>query len=95
MKIIKLQGGLGNQMFQYAFGKAVASLGQKIYYDISWYSKEHKETARRNFDLEVPLTDLKFCRFLAFSDCPYDERISFYDLLYPLFCHDNLSSDII
>ncbi len=53
MKIIKLQGGLGNQMFQYAFGKAVASLGQKIYYDISWYSKEHKETARRNFDLEV------------------------------------------
>lgn len=53
MKIIKLQGGLGNQMFQYAFGKAVANLGQKTYYDISWFSKEHKDTAHRNFDLEV------------------------------------------
>ena len=47
------------------------------------------------FDLEFPLTDLKFCRSLAFPDCLYDERIPFYDLLYPLFRHDNLSSAFV
>ena len=38
MNVIKLCGGLGNQMFQYAFGKA---MNGGDYYDISWYSITH------------------------------------------------------
>jgi len=39
MKIIsKIYGGLGNQMFQYACGKAVAKrLGARLCFDLSWF----------------------------------------------------------
>jgi hypothetical protein len=38
MIIVKLTGGLGNQLFQYAHGKALAvKAGEKLGLDISWY----------------------------------------------------------
>jgi len=44
MKIItKIYGGLGNQMFQYACGKAVAyRLNTQLYIDLSWYKKGNR-----------------------------------------------------
>lgn len=49
MIITKLQGGLGNQMFQYAFGLAVASkLGTQLKLDCSRYQVDKK----RLFDLD-------------------------------------------
>ena len=33
MKIVKLMGGIGNQMFQYAFAK---SIGDDVLFDDSW-----------------------------------------------------------
>jgi hypothetical protein len=40
MILLKVKGGLGNQMFQYAFGRAEASrLGTGLILDISWYRK--------------------------------------------------------
>jgi hypothetical protein len=42
MKIVKIQGGLGNQMFQFAFSKALENaIGEKVYLDISSYSIEN------------------------------------------------------
>jgi hypothetical protein len=46
MNVIKLQGGLGNQLFQYAFGMAKEEYGLKVYYDDTWYE--------RNKNLEWP-----------------------------------------
>lgn len=40
MKIVKLKGGLGNQMFQYAFGQA---WGQDVVYDASFFEKKRRE----------------------------------------------------
>lgn len=38
MIIVKLQGGLGNQLFQYAHSKSVAlKLGEKLLLDTTWY----------------------------------------------------------
>lgn len=39
MSIIELCGGLGNQLFQYAFGKTIESYGTEVYYNASWYNR--------------------------------------------------------
>jgi len=50
MLIIKLQGGLGNQMFQYAVGRALAEKNNtKFKLDISHYT-DHKD---REYNLNV------------------------------------------
>ena len=50
MIIPKLMGGLGNQMFQYAAGKALANrLGVKLKLDISDFSKYQNREYNLNF----------------------------------------------
>lgn len=54
MRIIKLSGGLGNQMFQYVFGQYISEkYKEKIYYDIDWYDnqKSSKKLVKRNLEL--------------------------------------------
>ncbi|WP_295799413.1 alpha-1,2-fucosyltransferase [Mucilaginibacter sp.] len=51
--MIKLQGGLGNQMFQYAFGLSVAKkMNAQLYLDLSFYNQNHGLTPR-SYALEV------------------------------------------
>ncbi len=56
MIYVKLMGGLGNQMFQYAFGKAF-SLKHKIPFaaDLSFYEETHplSEVTPREFEIDV------------------------------------------
>lgn len=41
-KIVRLKGGLGNQMFQYAYGKAIEHFtGAKVLYDPYWFDICH------------------------------------------------------
>lgn len=36
--LIKISGGIGNQMFQYAFGKCFEKRGRKVTYELSYYN---------------------------------------------------------
>ncbi len=51
MIILKLKGGLGNQIFQYAFGLNLSRLtSKKLYIDLSYYNKITLDT-KRNYEL--------------------------------------------
>jgi len=42
MIVVKLWGGLGNQLFEYAYGFAIAKrTGEKLYLDTSWFAKQN------------------------------------------------------
>lgn len=50
MVIIKLQGGLGNQMFQYSLGKKLQlTQGKKVFYDLSYFVLK----TNRPFELDL------------------------------------------
>ena len=53
MIFVKLMGGLGNQMFQYAFSRELAYIyGEKVYYDIDSYSSD-KQRSLALYNLSV------------------------------------------
>lgn len=46
-------GGLGNQMFQYAAGRALAARRDvELKLDLSWFGKKHKHTTPRRYSLD-------------------------------------------
>lgn len=55
-KIVKFNGGLGNQMFQYAFSYALSKhLNVKVLLDFWWFEavKTHKNVTPRKFELDA------------------------------------------
>lgn len=55
-KIVKFNGGLGNQMFQYAFALSLEDkFDTKVYMDMSWFEdvKTHTNVVARTFGLDV------------------------------------------
>jgi len=50
--IIKIQGGLGNQLFQYAYGRKMELSGKKVVFDVSFFEGvKAKGDMARNFKL--------------------------------------------
>jgi hypothetical protein len=65
MKIVKISGGLGNQMLQYVYGQYLSKkYREKIYYDIEWYKKKRKKKNLylRNFELAKFDIDIKIVK---------------------------------
>ena len=52
MIVVRLWGGLGNQMFQYAAGRSAAMANQtNLVYDLGWYRHTPKYNTPRQFEL--------------------------------------------
>lgn len=71
--IIRLSGGLGNQMFQYAFGLALERRGARVEYDLSGFdARRHRGETPRDFELQrvfnVPLSLAEGQRVELWSD---------------------------
>lgn len=60
MIIVKLKGGIGNQLFQFAFGRALALYrADELYFDLSLLTEDIPNTTPRPFKLKY-LTNYKF-----------------------------------
>ena len=78
MNVIKLMGGLGNQLFQYMFGQAQAENGVEVAYDSSWFTtKGNRDTFRLylldKFNIEVK--DSPFLRQQDLHETNYNENL--------------------
>ena len=62
MIIIKMNGGLGNQLQQYALYEKLKSLGKDVKLDISWFYKEMGKASKRKLELEYfPKVSFETC----------------------------------
>ena len=69
MIIVELCGGLGNQLFQYAFGRTIEK-NYQVFYDKNWYQKKRKahETLKlEKLGIKVDYHDKKFPKDFIFN----------------------------
>ncbi len=68
MIVIKLKGGLGNQMFQYAYGRNLELSGKSVVFDTSFFKKnKNKKDISRDFKLDKFNIQTK-ARFIEFAN---------------------------
>ena len=53
MIVVRLMGGLGNQLFQWAYGKSLSiRYGHELYLDVSFLNSEYEGITKREFSLD-------------------------------------------
>lgn len=75
--IIKLQGGLGNQLFQFAFGEALAyKIKQPIYFDLTSFDNNKIILGLNKFNIELTgASDKTINRFFTFKSRLFNKYI--------------------
>ena len=80
MNAIKMCGGIGNQLFQYAFGKALQKRGKLVCYDMAWYTHPVTMDPRfpRPFRLDkFQITSFPIGSLIKDNATVYDLRIGY------------------
>lgn len=72
MLIIKMQGGLGNQLYQYALYEKMKMLGKEVKLDMTDYTAQAKFRDKRDFELGL-------FQSLSYEICSQKERKQFVD----------------
>ena len=75
MKIVKLMGGIGNQMFQYAFAK---SIGDDVLFDNTWYADFDNKYRDRLaiYALDILNTSLNFATREQIEECLEESKLA-------------------
>ncbi len=73
MIITAIKGGLGNQMFQYAFGRKLSLLrNEELYLDLGWFQNPGEDTRRtfglNQFNIQAKIATIDQVRKLKGSD---------------------------
>jgi hypothetical protein len=63
MNIIRLMGGIGNQMYGYALGRVFTERGIDVAYDLSWFKQTHDTF--RPYNMDKFKTNIKICGFVT------------------------------
>lgn len=74
--VVWLAGGLGNQLFQVAFGIQMYYSGHNVIFDTGWFSTENEGTTKRNLEVDsvigdIPRMDIPALQRQAFRDFGY------------------------
>ena len=78
MNIVKLYGGLGNQMFQYAFGKNLeVNRGMDVMYDTSWFG--YHTDPPRPYGLNKFNTHVSIMPFIAGNRTIHEGKDEYYN----------------
>ena len=86
MIIIKLNGGLGNQLQQYALYEKLKSLGKEVRLDISWFRKQQTEATKRELELQYfPNPPFSLIIIIFFSVILFPEYLHSHMILI---CHN-------
>jgi hypothetical protein len=80
--LVKMDGGLGSQMWQYAIGRGASRMsGLPVFYDLSWfrkYSKDINGKYNRNYEIEKVFPHIKINE-MSRKDCfVYKLNFDFY-----------------
>lgn len=80
MKIVKIMGGLGNQMAQYAFARLIKEkLSEEVLLDLSWFEeikdlKEHPTATQRKFVLDRFNISLEIATVKQVKECINEKK---------------------
>jgi hypothetical protein len=84
MIVVQIMGGLGNQMFQYAFGRALEEeLKTKVKYDLTFFSDQNPDgdVSIRNFELEgfnlcvTPASTSEINHYKSYGENPFLRKL--------------------